>query len=70
MATTFRDAVCPYCGADAKVKDYTHYPGGRRLGQESIISLDWKNCECEWGREDAERALLIELGEAEAQVQE
>ena len=64
MSTTCRDAECPYCGGDATVEDYTYYPGGRRLGQESIISLNSKECGCDWDRGDAERALLIELGEA------
>ncbi|MCS3667366.1 hypothetical protein GGP77_001595 [Salinibacter ruber] len=68
MAIFFRDATCPYCGADATIQDYTHCPGGRRLGQESIISLDWKDCECEWDSSDSERALLIELGEVESYV--
>lgn len=58
MSTSYVDAECLQCGASATIKEYTHYPGGRRLGAETLLSLEEKECECDWDRGEAERALI------------
>lgn len=57
MSTRYIDVECLQCKADATIESYTHYPGGRRLGAETLVSLDGKDCDCDWERGEAERAL-------------
>lgn len=57
MSTRYIDAKCLQCGADAKIEVYTHYPGGRRLGAETLCSLDEKDCDCDWTRKEPEKVL-------------
>ena len=57
--TDYVRAKCPYCEAPATIEAYNHCPGGPRLGQETIYSLEEKECDCEWKHGDAKKAVKL-----------